>query len=136
MSKALMNLYDALNRLISNTPIRVALGFKINNDTVAREADLKRGAVKRSRPELAGLLEDIKKAEANRLGKLYSTKDSKTMLQHDVEKLKNKLNELQAKYDAQLQQLNSLIFENHRLNKELKYYIEEEKGRNIIKFKS
>ena len=47
MSKALINLNEALNRLISNTPIRVPKGSKINNDTVALEAGLKRGAVKR-----------------------------------------------------------------------------------------
>ena len=48
MSKALLNLNEALNRLVSNTPIRVPKDSKINNDTVALEAGLKRGAVKRS----------------------------------------------------------------------------------------
>ena len=62
MSKALLNLNEALNRLVSNTPIRVPKDSKINNDTVALEAGLKRGAVKRSRPELAELLDNIKEA--------------------------------------------------------------------------
>ncbi len=41
MSKALLNLKEALNRLVSNTPIRVPKDSKINNDTVALEAGLK-----------------------------------------------------------------------------------------------
>lgn len=135
MSKALMNLYDALNRLKLDTPLILPKGSKINNDTVALEAGLKRGAVKRSRPELAILLDDIKEAEANRLGKEYSKKNSKIVMQNEVLKLKSELKELQTKYATQLAQLNSLIFENHRLKRELQFLQEENDTHKIINFK-
>ena len=134
MSKALINLNEALNRLISNTPIRVPKGSKINNDTVALEAGLKRGAVKRSRPELAELLDDIKEAEAKRLGKEYSKQNSKIVMQNEALKLKQQLKELQEKYDAQLSQINTLIFENHRLKREIDF-LNEENNNKIINFK-
>ena len=134
MSKALINLNEALNRLISNTPIRVPKGSKINNDTVALEAGLKRGAVKRSRPELAELLDDIKEAEAKRLGKEYSKKNSKIVMQTETLKLKQQLKELQDKYDTQLSQINSLIFENHRLKREIQF-LTQENDNKIINFK-
>lgn len=130
-----MNLNEALNRLISNTPTRVPKDSKINNDTVALEAGLKRGAVKRSRPELAELLDDIKEAEAKRLGKEYSKKNSKIVLQTETLKLKQQLKELQEKYDAQLSQINSLIFENHRLKRE-NQFLNEENNNKIINFKN
>lgn len=135
MSKALMNLNDALNRLITDMPIRVPKGSKINNDTVALEAGLKRGAVKRSRPELAELLDDIKEAEAKRLGKEYNKKNSKIVMQNETLKLKQQLKELQEKYDTQLTQINSLIFENHRLKRENLFLIEENNNK-IINFKN
>lgn len=134
MSKALVNLNEALNRLIANTPIRVLKGSKINNDTVALEAGLKRGAVKRSRPELAELLDNIREAEAKRLGKEYSKKNSKIVMQNETLRLKQQLKELQEKYDAQLSQMNSLIFENHRLKRE-NQFLNEENDNKIIGFK-
>ncbi|GAA5015458.1 hypothetical protein GCM10023206_26530 [Acinetobacter puyangensis] len=134
MSKALVNLNEALNRLIVNTPIRVPKGSKINNDTVALEAGLKRGAVKRSRPELAELLDNIREAEAKRLGKEYSKKNSKIVMQNEALKLKQQLKELQEKYDVQLSQINSLIFENHRLKRE-NQFLNEENDNKIIGFK-
>jgi len=134
MSKALINLNEALNRLISNTPTRVPKDSKINNDTVALEAGLKRGAVKRSRPELAELLDDIKEAETKRLGKEYSKKNSKIVMQNETLKLKQQLKELQEKYDIQLSQINSLIFENHRLKRE-NQFLNEENDNKIIGFK-
>lgn len=134
MSKALVNLNEALNRLITNTSIRVPKGSKINNDTVALEAGLKRGAVKRSRPELAELLDNIREAEAKRLGKEYSKKNSKIVMQNEALKLKQQLKELQDKYDVQLSQINSLIFENHRLKRE-NQFISDENNNKIIGFK-
>lgn len=134
MSKALVNLNEALNRLITNTPLRVPKGSKINNDTVALEAGLKRGAVKRSRPELAELLDNIREAEAKRLGKEYSKKNSKIVMQNEALKLKQQLKELQDKYDVQLSQINSLIFENHRLKRE-NQFLSEENNNKIIGFK-
>lgn len=135
MSKALINLYNALERLKTNIPIHVPKGSKINNDTVALEAGLKRGAVKRSRPELAELLDNIKEAETQRIGKEYNKKNSRIVMQKEALKLKHQLKELQEKYDAQLSQINSLIFENHKLRSELCILHEENEPKTIIKFK-
>lgn len=73
MSKTLKNFYDALQRLIDGKPKVITGVYSINNDTVALEAGRKRGAIKKSRPELAELLEDIVKAEACRTGKVKAT---------------------------------------------------------------
>ena len=51
--------YDALSRLIANEPIRIIKGYKINKDTVAREAGRKRGAIKASRASHAALIKSI-----------------------------------------------------------------------------
>lgn len=135
MSKALINLYNALGRLKTDSPIHVPKGSKINNDTVALEAGLKRGAVKRSRPELSELLDDIKEAETQRIGKEYNKKNSRIVMQKEALKLKQQLKELQEKYNAQLSQINSLIFENHKLRSELCIFQEENELKTIIKFK-
>ena len=90
MSKTLKNFYDALQRLIDEKPKVITGTYSINNDTVALEAGRKRGAIKKSRPELAELLEDIVKAEACRTGKVKATtvdiRDSK--LQEVQKKIK------------------------------------------------
>ena len=69
MSKAIKNFENALQRLIDGKPSIVKPPYTINNDIVALEAGRKRGAIKKSRPELANLIEAIAKAEANRTGK-------------------------------------------------------------------
>ena len=56
-------------------------------------------------------------------------------MQNETLKLKQLLKQLQEKYDTQLSQINSLIFENHRLKQELKQFQEEKNNENIIKFK-
>ena len=80
-------------------------------------------------------MDDIKEAEAKRLGKEYSKKNSKIVLQTEALKLKQQLNELQEKYDTQLSQINSLIFENHRLKREIQF-LNEENNNKIINFKN
>lgn len=52
--------YDALDRLMRNCPIRVPIGSKINNDTVALEAGKKRGSIKKSREVFWDLIDKIK----------------------------------------------------------------------------
>ena len=56
---SLAHYWDALNRLETNTPIRVQKFTKINNDTVALEAGMKRGSIKKSRKNYAKLIEAI-----------------------------------------------------------------------------
>ena len=69
MSKAVERLETALQRLIDGKPLKVEHPYKINNDTVALEAGLKRGSVNKQRSELADLLIKIKEAEQIRTGK-------------------------------------------------------------------
>ena len=56
-------------------------------------------------------------------------------MQHETLKLKQQFKELQERYDVQLSQINSLIFENHRLKQELGQFKEERSDENIIMFK-
>ena len=124
MSKTLKNFYDALQRLIDGKPKVITGVYSINNDTVALEAGRKRGAIKKSRPELAELLEDIVKAEACRTGKVKATtvdiRDSKLQeVQKKIKELETQLSKLQDKYDKQLAQLNMQMYRNMELQREL-----------------
>ena len=67
--------------------------------------------------------------------KEYNKKNSRIVMQKEALKLKQQLKELQEKYDAQLSQINSLIFENHKLRSELYIFQEENELKTIIKFK-
>ena len=124
MSKTLKKFYDALQRLIDGKPKVITGVYSINNDTVALEAGRKRGAIKKSRPELAELLEDIVKAEACRKGKVKATtvdiRDSKLQeVQKKIKELETQLSKLQDKYDKQLAQLNMQMYRNMELQREL-----------------
>ena len=81
-------------------------------------------------------MSEIGKAfEVAAMGKEYNKKNSKIVMQNETLKLKQLLTQLQEKYDTQLSQINSLIFENHRLKQELEQFKEEKNNENIIKFK-
>lgn len=54
-----LHYWEALERLKKNSPIRVKKGSSINNDTVALEAGMKRGSIKKSRKSFATLIEAI-----------------------------------------------------------------------------
>ena len=54
--------FDALKRLIAGTPIRIKHPYRINNDTVALEAGMKRGAIKTGRDSQKSLTKAILKA--------------------------------------------------------------------------
>lgn len=125
MSKAIKNFENALQRLIDGKPKIVEPTYTINNDTVALEAGRKRGAIKKSRPELADLIEAIAKAEANRTGKHETEQQDKRdiKLQEATEKivqLEAELAVLNDKYSKQLAQLNMQMYRNMQLQKELK----------------
>lgn len=82
----------AFLRLLENRPIRLPIGTKINNDTVALEAGRKRGSLKRSRIEHLPLIEKIKNATGE------SRKDA-SRLKAQIEKLKISRNEYKEKYE-------------------------------------
>ncbi len=124
MSKAIKNFEDALQRLIDGNPKIIQSPYTINNDTVALEAGRKRGAIKKSRPELAELLIAIVKAESNRTNQDYEKKvdvrDIKLIEAKDrIVALETELSELSKKYQVQLAQLSELNYRNAQLQKEL-----------------
>lgn len=67
MSETLKNYYDALERLKSGRPLRVAKGVKITNDAVSLEAGRKKGTIKKSRVIFKDLIDAINEASAFRL---------------------------------------------------------------------
>ena len=121
MSKAVKNFYNALQRLIDGKPNIITGMYSINNDTVALEAGRKRGAIKKSRPELAELIIDIMEAEAIRtVGKSNpssaNTQDIKLEKAQDrIVELGERLAELEEKYKKQMSQLNMQMFRNKEL---------------------
>ncbi|WP_228200272.1 hypothetical protein [Acinetobacter baumannii] len=56
MSEALIEYFEALERLKVNKPIRIDIGTKISNDSVALEAGRNKGAIKKSRLIFADLI--------------------------------------------------------------------------------
>ena len=64
MSEALIEYFEALERLKVNKPIRMNIGTKITNDSVALEAGRSKGAVKKSRLIFADLIIAIDSAAA------------------------------------------------------------------------
>ena len=53
MSDAIIEYFEALERLIKNQPINVPVDTKISNDSVALEAKRNKGAIKKSRQILS-----------------------------------------------------------------------------------
>jgi hypothetical protein len=62
MRETLKEYFDALERLKRGKPINVPKGTKINKDSVAQEADRKKGAIKKSRSIFRDLIEAINSA--------------------------------------------------------------------------
>lgn len=126
MSKAIKNFTDALQRLIDGKPNVIKSKYSINNDTVALEAGRKRGAIKKSRPELATLIISIAEAEAIRTGQIIVSNTANIVdikLQNALEeigKLEKDLAEIKEKYEQQQVQLAQQIYRNSELNSKLK----------------
>lgn len=124
MSKAIKNFEDALQRLIDGKPRVISIPYSINNDTVALEAGRQRGAIKKSRPELAELLKAITEAEARRTSKNMTEKidvrDIKLQEAHKkIQMLETELTEIKDKYKKQLEQLTSVMYRNNQLQREI-----------------
>lgn len=66
--------YQAIGRLLSNTPVVVAKGTVINNDSVAIEAGRKPGAIKSGRESNRVLIEAINEARAIQANTLKTVK--------------------------------------------------------------
>lgn len=137
MSKAIKNFEDALQRLIDGQPKFITHPYSINNDTVALEAGRKRGAIKKSRLELAELLVAIMEAEARRTGKNGKEKadvrDIKLAEAKDrIKKLEDQLSEINEKYQAQKAQIAEVLYQNLQLRRELQGY--KQKNNKLLDF--
>jgi len=114
--------FSALQRLISNRPVRVSTGSKINKDTVALEAGRKRGSIKKSRPGFTNLIIEINKASAP------STKP-KNDLSNRLKKIREDKNKYRERYHQSLNREIMLLNRLSELEKELN------KLSNVIPFK-
>ncbi len=106
INKTLKEYFDALDRLIKNKPINIAINSKINNDTVSLEAGRGRGSIKQGREVFHELIEAIKKAEKDR-------KQPKAIQDSKINKLKESTSEYKERY---LEALNREIMYLERIN--------------------
>lgn len=120
MSEALVEYFEALERLKFNKPIRVSLGTKISNDSVALEAGRSKGAIKKSRPIFADLIVaiDCVAKEQNVL----------PLEQRKFLELEEEVNTLRKNLERALGREISLLYENYQLKKQLNAL----NGTNII----
>jgi penicillin-binding protein-related factor A (putative recombinase) len=106
INKTLKEYYDALDRLIKNKPINVAVNTKIGNDTVSLEAGRGRGSIKKGRDVFDKLIEAIDDA------KLIKQKP-KIIQEAKIDKLKKSTNKYKEMY---FEALNREIMYLERIN--------------------
>lgn len=105
--KSLGKYYEALDRLIKNSPNVVAKGTKISYDSVSLEAGQSKGSIKKSRPVFSELIKTIDKHKVN---KKVMPDPNISNLHLEIQKLKKSLN------DSLSREIN-LINEIHELRK-------------------
>ncbi|MBA1293752.1 hypothetical protein G7025_10315 [Pseudomonas lurida] len=130
---ALENYRAALFRLIEGKPHNVPKGSAINKDTVALEAGRKRGSIKKSREEHAGLIKSIEAASTAQQQK------SKRPFTHDAEKQKalkkaaqEQFETIKEDYHLALTKIVSLVHENHILKERIKEFAQAKERTNKI----
>jgi hypothetical protein len=123
-SKRIQVYEDALLRLIES-------GKRISFDAVALEAGRDRGAIKGNEPEIIELKNKI--TEAKNLQKLKNggTTDAQknSELLREIKELKGLIKELKEQNAVKTGQINSLVYENHRIKNKLSDY---QKGNGSI----
>ena len=124
-SKRIKNYEDALQRLLDRNE-------SISFDAVAIEAGRDRGAIKGNDPEIIALKQKITIAKNLQKMKNGGLTDHEKYLStlKEVKELKEKLKEEKSKNAAKAGQINSLIYENFNLKRQLDQYID--KRGNII----
>lgn len=120
MSEALVEYFEALERLKVNKPIRMNIGTKITNDSVALEAGRSKGAIKKSRLIFADLIVAIDSAAAEQN---VTSLDQRKLLKIQ-EELKTAREDLEKALGREI----SLLYENYQLKKQLNAL----NGTNII----
>ena len=111
MSEALVEYFEALERLKVNKPIRMNIGTKITNDSVALEAGRSKGAIKKSRLIFADLIVAIDSAAAEQN---VTSLDQRKLLKIQ-EELKTAREDLEKALGREI----SLLYENYQLKKQL-----------------
>lgn len=115
----------ALLRLIENEPKILPKGSSINNDTVALEAGRKRGSIKKSRPEHAQLISEIKAAcltpKENKAETHFQKSEKQKKLKNSALEERDNFKE---KYEQALTKIVSLEYENYYLKKQIAELIE------------
>lgn len=110
---ALNEYYAALERLKANKPTILPKGSAINNDTVALEAERKRGSIKKSRH--AALVEAIEQA-AQQVGQnILSPTQQVEKAKSKIKAVKTDYEQLKEDYEKLLEKCNSLLLENFEL---------------------
>lgn len=120
MSEALVEYFEALERLKVNKPIRMNIGTKITNNSVALEAGRSKGAVKKSRLIFADLIIAIDSAAAEQN---VTSLDQRKLL-----KIQEELKTAREDLEKALAREISLLYENYQLKKQLNAL----NGTNII----
>ena len=120
MSEALVEYFEALERLKVNKPIRMNIGTKITNDSVALEAGRSKGAIKKSRLIFADLIIAIDSAAAEQN---VTSLDQRKLL-----KIQEELKTAREDLEKALAREISLLYENYQLKKQLNAL----NGTNII----
>lgn len=112
MSNSLTEYVDALERLKSNKPVRVAKNIRITNDSVALEAGRGKGSIKKSRAIFADLIQAIDDAAA-------AQSNSASTERVKLEKAKVTTGQYRDELDAALAREVSLLHELYHLKKQL-----------------
>lgn len=111
MSEALIEYFEALERLKVNKPIRIDIGTKISNDSVALEAGRNKGAIKKSRLIFADLIVAIDSAAKEQ--------NIVPLDQRKLLKMQEELKTVREDLEKALGREISLLYENYQLKKQL-----------------
>lgn len=109
---ALLNYFEALERLKINKPTKVAVGTKITNDSVSIEAGRSKGSIKKSRPGFQVLIDAIDLAAEEQSKQVDAVKIK-------VDGAETRAAQFLAERDAALAREISLLRELYALKKEL-----------------
>ena len=115
MSNAIIEYFDALERLKKNEPINIPVDSKINNDTVALEAGRQRGTIKKSREMFTELIEAIDKYNKY-------IQEPTIKLKDNLEKYKVKAKEYRDLYEEALNRELMLLEKINKLEKNKPIY--------------
>lgn len=120
-SSPLLDYFNALERLINDSPINVNKGIRITNDSVALEAGRGKGSIKKSRPIFAELISAINDAA---IKQSYGNNQQK----EKMFKAKNLADKYRRELEAALARELSLLYELYETKKQLSKLT----GKNII----